>query len=89
MLASRVIRVQAAGLFVAFAPACTKPPESTPTPAESPKEDQPVSAKPVVPTSLGATLEVVITQRSYVGWGSAHRISIAGERAMLYAGAGT
>jgi hypothetical protein len=84
--------VQAVVLFVAFAPACTKsgPEGREDASVETPPAPAKVEpAKAAVPTLAGATVEVVIVQRSYVGWGSAHRVSLAGERGMLYAGAGT
>jgi hypothetical protein len=88
VLSPRAHWVQALGLFAAVAPACTKSTETAPTTAESPM-DEPAPAKPVVPSLAGANVEIVIVQRSYVGWGSALRIALAGERGMLYAGVRT
>lgn len=84
MLSPRVHWVQGVGLFLVLVPSCTKPPEKTPpTEAGATAVPEPEAAL------LGDTLEVVITQRSYIGWGSANKITMAGERGMLYASVAT
>ncbi len=72
---------------------CACNPQGEPAPASVPAPATPAApaepAKAAVLPAIEGDVDVEIVERSYVGWGSAHRVTVQGRSGTLYASVGT